>query len=165
MGRKYIHGECGRKFKDVLERLGVLLGGFDVGEFVPWLVWVKYVNGMNSKVRSVAEDLDEFGNSGFGLDEISIKPLILFVMSVFLDLVIVEANYGAATPKDMFAAGTDTTYTLIEWTLSELIRHKNIMSKLKHELKNIAGPTSTITEDNLHKCHYLKAVSTEDVKI
>ncbi|XP_012835532.1 PREDICTED: cytochrome P450 71A3-like [Erythranthe guttata] len=143
MGRKYIHGECGRKFKDVLERLGVLLGGFDVGEFVPWLVWVKYVNGMNSKVRSVAEDLDEFGNSGFGLDEISIKPLIL----------------------DMFAAGTDTTYTLIEWTLSELIRHKNIMSKLKHELKNIAGPTSTITEDNLHKCHYLKAVVKETLRL
>ncbi|EYU17627.1 hypothetical protein MIMGU_mgv1a019421mg, partial [Erythranthe guttata] len=30
------------------------------GSYVPWLVWVKYVNGMNRKVRGVEEDLDEF---------------------------------------------------------------------------------------------------------
>ncbi|EYU32401.1 hypothetical protein ABFS82_13G047500 [Erythranthe guttata] len=174
LGRKYSDGEGGRKFKDVLERLGVLLGGFDVGEFVPWLFWVKYVNGMKSQVRRIAEDLDEFlefvvkehlngggirgeekdfvdvlldirrnEEGGFGLDDISVKALIL----------------------DMFAAGTDTTYTLIEWTLSELIRNKNTMAKLKHELKNIAGPASTITEDNLHKCHYLKAVVKETLRL
>ncbi|EYU26008.1 hypothetical protein MIMGU_mgv1a021111mg, partial [Erythranthe guttata] len=66
---------------------------------------------------------------------------------------------------DMFAARIDTTYTLVEWTLFELIRPKNTMAKLKHELKTIAGPTSIITEGNLHKCHYLKAVVKETLRL
>ncbi|KAG8369396.1 hypothetical protein BUALT_Bualt14G0006800 [Buddleja alternifolia] len=61
LGRKYSDGdESGRKFKEVLERLGVLLGGFNVGEFIPWLVWIKYVDGLNGKVRRVAKEIDEF---------------------------------------------------------------------------------------------------------
>ncbi|KAK4436619.1 cytochrome [Sesamum alatum] len=184
LGRKYSDGEGGRKFKKVLETLGVLLGAFDVGEFIPWLVWIKYVNGMNGKVKEVAKDLDEFlefvvkehmderrrnGNDGggegegknrkdfvdvlleiqrneeggFALDAISIKALIL----------------------DMFAAGTDTTFTLIEWTLSELIRNKNVTMKLKNELKNVAGSSSTITEEDLDKCPYLKAVVKETLRL
>ncbi|KAL0359287.1 UNVERIFIED_CONTAM: cytochrome [Sesamum angustifolium] len=65
----------------------------------------------------------------------------------------------------MFAAGTDTTFTLIEWTLSELIRNKNVTMKLKNELKNIARSSSTITEEDLEKCAYLKAVVKETLRL
>ncbi|KAL8467103.1 hypothetical protein ACS0TY_035978 [Phlomoides rotata] len=157
LGRKYSDGEGGRKYKKVLEELGVLLGAFNVKEFIPCLFWMKYVNGMTAKVREIANDLDEFlefvvkehmdgrrtagnGEGGFVLDAISIKALIL----------------------DMFAAGMDTTFTLIEWTLSELIRNANVMSKLKTELKNIAGSNSSITLD---KCGYLKAVVKETLRL
>lgn len=60
LGRKYSDGEGGRKFKKVLEELGVLLGAFNVEEFIPWLFWIRYINGMNAKVRGIAKDLDEF---------------------------------------------------------------------------------------------------------
>ncbi|KAL8459483.1 hypothetical protein ACS0TY_036823 [Phlomoides rotata] len=181
LGRKYGDGEGGRKYKKILEELGVLLGAFNVEEFIPCLFWMKYVNGMTAKVREIANDLDEFlefvvkehmdgrrregengggsgedekrkdfvdvlleiqgnGEGGFVLDAISIKALIL----------------------DMFAAGMDTTFTLIEWTLSELIRNANVMSKLKTELKNIAGSNSSITLD---KCGYLKAVVKETLRL
>lgn len=62
LGKKYGDGdgEGGRKFKKVLEELGVLLGAFDVGEFVPWLFWFRYVNGMSAKVREITKNLDEF---------------------------------------------------------------------------------------------------------
>ncbi|KAL1544838.1 unspecific monooxygenase [Salvia divinorum] len=169
LGRKY---EDGGKFKKVLEELGVLLGSFDVGEFVPWLYWIKFVNGMSGRVRGVARNIDEFlecvvrehigqkgegekdfvdvllelqrnERGGFVLDDTSIKALIL----------------------DMFAAGSDTTFTLMEWTLSELIRHKKVMAKLKAELKRIAGCNSTIAEADLDKCQYLKAVIKETLRL
>ncbi|CAA0833333.1 Cytochrome P450 71A22 [Striga hermonthica] len=172
LGRKYDD----RKFKEIVETLGVYLGAFNVGEFIPWLVWVDYFNGMKGKVRMIAKEIDDFledvvrehmmlgrreevdenndfvnvllemqrnEGSGFALDAISTKALIL----------------------DMFAAGTDTTYTLIEWALSELIRHDNVMRKLKNELKNIAGHNSSITEDDLDKCQYLKAVVKETLRM
>ena len=108
LGRKY--GDGG-KFKKVLEELGVLLGSFDVGEFVPWLWWIKFVNGMSGRVRGIARDIDEFlefvvrehvgergegekdfvdvllevqrnERGGFVLDDISIKALILVSCSI-----------------------------------------------------------------------------------
>ncbi len=33
----------------------------------------------------------------------------------------------------MFAAGTDTTYTILEWAMSELLRHPTIMKKVQNE--------------------------------
>lgn len=65
----------------------------------------------------------------------------------------------------MFAAGTDTTFTLIEWTLSELIRHREITKKLKAELRQIAGSSSAIAEADLDKCQYLKAVIKETLRL
>lgn len=65
----------------------------------------------------------------------------------------------------MFAAGTDTTFTLIEWTLSELIRHKEITKKLKTELRKVAGSNSAISDADLEKCQYLKAVIKETLRL
>lgn len=177
LGRKYSDGEGGRKFKKVLEELGVLLGSFDVGEFVPWLFWIKYVNGMTAKVREIAKNLDEFlefvvrehmdrrGKGGEGESQKDFVDVLLEIQRNESGGFVLDAISLKALILDMFAAGTDTTFTLIEWSLSELIRHRKIMAKLRTELRNIAGCNSTITEEDLDKCHYLKAVIKESLRL
>ncbi|KAL0382012.1 UNVERIFIED_CONTAM: cytochrome [Sesamum calycinum] len=179
-GRKYSDGEGGRKFKKVLETLGVLLGAFNVGEFIPWLVWIKYVDGMKGKIKKIAEDLDEFlefvvkehmderrrnGNDGGGENRKDFVDVLLEIQRNEEGGFALDAISIKALILDMFAAGTDTTFTLIEWTLSELIRNKNVTMKLKNELKNIARSRSTITEEDLEKCAYLKAVVKETLRL
>ncbi|KAH7549807.1 hypothetical protein JRO89_XS13G0084800 [Xanthoceras sorbifolium] len=63
-GRKYSGGESGWKFKKLMRELMVLLGGIDVGTFIPWLGWINRVTGFDAKVDRVAKEFDEF------LDEI-----------------------------------------------------------------------------------------------
>ena len=65
----------------------------------------------------------------------------------------------------MFVAGTDTTYTLLEWEMAELIRHPSIMRKLQNEIRGIVGKKSHITEDDLVDMHYLKAVIKETLRL
>ena len=65
----------------------------------------------------------------------------------------------------MFAAGTDTTSTAIEWAMTELLRHPNIMKKLQTEVRSIAGHKTHITEDDLEAMHYLKAVLKETLRV
>ncbi|KAL4566633.1 hypothetical protein LXL04_030753 [Taraxacum kok-saghyz] len=65
----------------------------------------------------------------------------------------------------MFAAGTDTTFTNLEWTISELLRHPQIMKKLQHEARQIGQGRSMITEDDLDSMPYLKAVLKETLRL
>ena len=65
----------------------------------------------------------------------------------------------------MFNGGTDTTSTSIEWALSELVRHPEVMKELQKEITNIAQGRSMITEDDTRKMNYLKAVLKETLRL
>ncbi|KAG5537007.1 hypothetical protein RHGRI_024445 [Rhododendron griersonianum] len=67
--------------------------------------------------------------------------------------------------ENMFVAGTDTTFTALEWTMTELLRHPQIMKKLQNEVRDIARGKLNVTEDDLDKMHYLKAVMKESFRL
>ncbi|KAF7847497.1 hypothetical protein BT93_L2901 [Corymbia citriodora subsp. variegata] len=65
---------------------------------------------------------------------------------------------------DALAAGTDTTYTVLEWAMTELLRHPNAMGRAQAEVRRIAGHKSSIAEDDLDQLRYLKAVIKETLR-
>ncbi|KAL5748212.1 hypothetical protein ACOSQ2_025509 [Xanthoceras sorbifolium] len=179
-GRKYSGGESGWKFKKLMRELMVLLGGIDVGTFIPWLGWINRVTGFDAKVDRVAKEFDEFLDeiieehlhgqtqnreggdpgaergarknfvsvlleiqrdnlSGFSFDLISIKALIL----------------------DMLAGGSDTTFTVLEWAMTELLRHPRVMKELQNEVRKITNSKPYVKEEDLDKMLHLKAVLKE----
>ncbi|XP_002511293.3 cytochrome P450 736A117 [Ricinus communis] len=173
LGRKHIATKGGINFKELLGEFVELLG-FNIGTYIPWLAWINHVNGVNSRVERVAKELDNFldgvveehmssdrrddyskdfvdvllwvqkeNMAGFPIDRISIKALIL----------------------DVFSAGTDSTYTVLEWTMTELLRHPKIMKRLQNEVREIANSKSRITPDDLNKMQYLKAVIKETLRL
>lgn len=64
----------------------------------------------------------------------------------------------------MFSAGTDTTSTVLEWTMTELLRNSSIMKRLQVEIRGIVKERRDITEDDMEKMHYLKAVIKETLR-
>ncbi|KAL6198773.1 hypothetical protein ACLB2K_028562 [Fragaria x ananassa] len=44
---------------------------------------------------------------------------------------------------DMFVGGTDTTSTVLEWAMTELIRHPKVMKRLQNEIMGIANGNKT----------------------
>nr|XP_009774546.1 PREDICTED: cytochrome P450 71A8-like [Nicotiana sylvestris] len=68
--------------------------------------------------------------------------------------------------QDIFAGGTDTTYTVLEWAMTELLRHSNAMKKLQNEVREIGkGKKEIVCGDDLDKMHYLKAVIKETLRL
>lgn len=65
----------------------------------------------------------------------------------------------------MFAAGTDTTSTALEWAMAELLKHPKTMEKLQNEVRRVAGNKPEITEDDIEKMPYLKAVLKESLRL
>ncbi|XP_038880328.1 cytochrome P450 736A117-like [Benincasa hispida] len=67
----------------------------------------------------------------------------------------------------MFAAGTDTTYTVLEWAMSKLLKHPKTMKKLKNEIRKIKGDHKGcyVNENDLDKMVYLKAIIKETLRL
>jgi cytochrome P450 len=65
----------------------------------------------------------------------------------------------------MFAAGTGTTYTVLEWAMAELLRHQTVMHILQDEVRTVAGNKTHVTEEDLVNMNYLKAVIKETLRL
>ncbi|GFZ03855.1 cytochrome P450, family 71, subfamily A, polypeptide 22 [Actinidia rufa] len=165
MGTKFGDLGVGERFRRLMRDLLKLLGDVDIGDFVPWLGWINSVNGFHAKIDRVAKGLDglleaivaervngvkrEEGNDGGGDVEIEgSKNFFDILLQIYQD-----------------GAGTDTTYTLLEWAMSELLRNPRVMKKLQHEVREILAGKSKIVEDDLEKMQYLKAVIKETLRL
>ncbi|GMP35371.1 hypothetical protein CsSME_00007833 [Camellia sinensis var. sinensis] len=183
-GRKYGGGESGKKFKQLLKDYLGLLSRFDVGKLFPWLGWLSRVNGFDVEVGRVATELDEFLE---GVVEERLNGLETEIYNSnggqdgctgredFLDsLLHIYKENSAGVPIDRdsikalilttFAAGTDTTSTLLEWAMTELLRHTQIMKKVQTEVREVLGQKKDITDEDLEKMHYLRAMIKETLR-
>ncbi|XP_031491457.1 iridoid oxidase-like [Nymphaea colorata] len=70
-----------------------------------------------------------------------------------------------ALALEMFIAGTDTTTSVVEWALAELLHNPQIMNKLLDELSGVAGPDRGIEEADLESLPYLRAVVKETLRL
>ncbi|XP_071939296.1 tabersonine/lochnericine 19-hydroxylase-like [Coffea arabica] len=156
IGKRYSEKESGSRFKELFEEFIMLLGVFNVGDYISWLSWINNVNGLEAKVKKVAKDFDEYlekilqeavkkqeksGNKNGG-DE---KQQNL--VDVLLEIQRTNAT-GFAFERD-----------------SQLLRNTNAMHKLQNEVRQFLGCKTYITEDDLENLHYLKAVIKEALRL
>jgi cytochrome P450 len=66
----------------------------------------------------------------------------------------------------MFVAGTDTSYVVLEFAMAELMRKPHLMAKLQAEVRDMTPKDQEmVTEDDLRRMPYLKAVLKETVRL
>ncbi|KAH9783202.1 cytochrome P450 71A24 [Citrus sinensis] len=172
LGRKYSDeweggSAGGRKFRKLLGETVELLGTFNVGDYIPWLgYWVKRPRKMDDFLEAVVEEHEnKMMSGGVEDDQKDFVDVLLWIQKEnMIDFPMERATIKAII-LNMFGAGTDTTYTALEWTMTEILRHPKILEKLQNEFRRIVGDNkSDITDDDLGKMHYLKAVFKETLR-
>ena len=66
--------------------------------------------------------------------------------------------------QNMFGDGTDTTQSVMEWAMSELLKKPITLQKLQAEVREVTQGKPEITQDDLEKMRYLKAVIKETLR-
>ncbi|TKV99830.1 hypothetical protein SEVIR_8G069700v4 [Setaria viridis] len=66
---------------------------------------------------------------------------------------------------DMVGAGTDTSSTMLNWCMTELVRSPAVMAKAQAEVRKVFKGKSAITEDDLKGLSYLKLVMKEALRL
>ncbi|KAJ4758258.1 hypothetical protein LUZ62_068633 [Rhynchospora pubera] len=66
---------------------------------------------------------------------------------------------------DLLAAGTSTTALTIEWALSELINHPDVLKKLAAEVDTVVGKDRLVDETDIPRLPYLQSVIKETLRL
>uniref|UniRef100_A0A453T2L0 Uncharacterized protein n=1 Tax=Aegilops tauschii subsp. strangulata TaxID=200361 RepID=A0A453T2L0_AEGTS len=71
-----------------------------------------------------------------------------------------------APGKDMFAAATHTTSTVLEWAMSELMNNPGAMAKAQLEVREVVGQHGAVITNNvLGDLHYMQMVIKEGTNV
>lgn len=66
---------------------------------------------------------------------------------------------------DLFAAGTDTTTSTLEWAMAEIIKQPEIMKKAQAELAEVIGKGKIVEEADVSQLRYLQCIIKETLRI
>ncbi|KAL7594968.1 cytochrome P450 76C1 [Lactuca sativa] len=79
--------------------------------------------------------------------------------SISLDIIKIKALL-----MDIVLAATDTTSTMVEWVISEILNNPGVMRKVQDELTDVIG-MNVVQESHLPKLTYLDAVIKETFRV
>ncbi|XP_021292818.1 cytochrome P450 71A1-like [Herrania umbratica] len=177
-GRRFTEGVGSegqkRHLAGVLTETQELFAGLCIGDFFPEWEWVHSVSGYKKRLMKNLEELrrvcDEIieehlrwrGQEGNKEDFVDV--LLRVQKRDDLEVPVTDDNLKALV-LDMFVAGTDTTAATLEWTMTELARHPELMKKAQREVRSIAGRTGKVDESHLPQLHYMKAAIKETMRL
>ncbi|XP_042041117.1 cytochrome P450 71A6-like [Salvia splendens] len=173
MGKKY---GLGSDTREIYAEFGLLLSIVPLWEYIPCLSWTRRFDGLDKRVERVAKEMDKFLESvlqehrvrerrdGDGGD-LDFVDILLDFQRENATRSPIEDDSIKGIVLDMFAAGTDTSFTTLEWAMSELIRNPKTMNTLQNEVREVAGSKEEINEQDLDKMPYLKAVLKENLRM
>lgn len=73
--------------------------------------------------------------------------------------------YGLFSWQVLLSAGTDTSAATIEWAMSAMLNHPEILKKAQAEIDEVVGHNRLITESDLPKLPYLHCVMNETMRM
>ncbi|GJR78425.1 cytochrome P450 71A4-like protein [Tanacetum coccineum] len=178
-GRSY----SDKSFINTVEEFKKIVVILTIGQYIPWLSWVDRLRGINVRTEKVAKKFDEFLESV--IEEClnknierstDVKTGTVEQGKYFIDILLdkqkeapnnfrIDRDTIKAILLDMFSGAADTTFTTLEWALSELIRNPRVMKKLQDEVNLVALGRPKITEEDIGKLNYLHAVLKETMRL
>ncbi|XP_021748367.1 cytochrome P450 76AD1-like [Chenopodium quinoa] len=162
------HSSSGlQEFKELVRHFMEEIGRPNVSDFFPLIRWLDLQGVLKRSRRNYTKSLDIFQKI---IDERLRDPNAPKddVLATLLKL-IKDNNLSLDEVKhllvDLFAAGTDTTSSTLEWAMTELLRNPEKMAKAQIEIDQIIGKNGTIQESEILKLPYIQAIVKETFRL
>ncbi|OVA07650.1 Cytochrome P450 [Macleaya cordata] len=166
----------GNEFRQVIFEIVELLGKPNVSDLFPVLRWFD-IQGIERRAKTLLAWFDRIFKSVIDqrlkMDKANqtqkqSKDFLQFLLELMEQQdakIPISMTQLKALFMDIFVAGTDTTSTTLEWTMTETMHNPEIMRKVQEELDEVVGMDNMVEESNLSKLHYLDAVVKETFRL
>ncbi|KAE9604296.1 putative premnaspirodiene oxygenase [Lupinus albus] len=167
-GDYYRHG-----FREMLNEVRELVGGFSVGDFFPSLEFIHTLTGMKSRLQDTFRRLDQLFEQM--LNEHLASEKVKEHKDLVHSLLDMQKNDSDEQPLttdnikaiilDMFDAGTDTNFITLDWVMTELLMNPEVMEKAQREVRITVKERRVVAESDLHQLQYMRAVIKEVLRL
>ncbi|KAG9149330.1 hypothetical protein Leryth_003305 [Lithospermum erythrorhizon] len=163
-------GAESNEFKDMVVELMTIAGYFNIGDFIPCISWLD-LHGVEKRMKLLHQKFDLLLTKMFEEHKTSAhtrkgKP-------DFLDVLIDQSEHNLTEGErltttnikalllNLFTAGTDTSSSVIEWALAEMLNDSSILKKAHEEMDQVIGINRRLLESDIQKLPYLQAICKE----
>ncbi|CAL9754015.1 unnamed protein product, partial [Musa acuminata subsp. burmannicoides] len=176
-GKRHKHRE---RFVPLIKDTLALFGGFCVADMFPSLKFIDVLSGAEFRLRRLRRRLDEIlgdiikehegkasASSGDKADEVDdlVDVLLRLKDDPQLEVPLTMENVKGVI-VDMFVAGTETSSTVVEWAMSELMRNPEIMERAQKEARELAAQRrNRIEESDISEPNYMKLIIKETLRL
>ncbi|OAY65549.1 Cytochrome P450 71B36 [Ananas comosus] len=168
----------GRTYQDVSSRLQtilketvVLLAGFFIADYLPIIGWADWLTGMRARLEKNFTDLDRLYQQV--IDEHlntlqqhdSGEDFVHILLRMQKDEKSLTTNQIKAALLDVFVGGSNTSSATVVWSMTELMRHPQVMKKAQEEVRSLVGGKGKVEESDIDPLRYLKCVVKETMRL
>ncbi|GFY86032.1 cytochrome P450, family 81, subfamily D, polypeptide 5 [Actinidia rufa] len=175
-GKRYFGAEAedsesARRFRGIIREIFELSGASNPGDFMPFLRWIDFGN-LERRMLKIQKEVDEF-LQGL-IDEIRNKDPNAGRNKSMIDSMLALQESEPESYSDeiikgniltMLSAGTDTSAVTIEWAMSLLLNHPEVLKRARAELDEIVGEDRLADEPDLSKLPYLQNIINETLRL
>ncbi|CAH2078456.1 unnamed protein product [Thlaspi arvense] len=173
LGRQYSGEKNTVDVKKMVRELIDTVSVFPLADYIPYLAWIDTIRGLDHKAEQVLKPLFDFlenvvqGHEGEGDDKekSDLVDMLLWIQKEKPNGFEIDRQDIRLIIFDMLVAGVTTTSALLEWTMTELIRHPETMKKLQEDIRTHSKSNFYVSEEEIENMKYLKAVIKEVLRI
>ncbi|XP_022751610.1 cytochrome P450 71D9-like [Durio zibethinus] len=180
ISRTAFGGKCKYQeaFQKLLPEIAEVFGGLSIVDMYPSIKLLHLINKMRPKNQRLCQKVDEIleniirehrvrkSTAKGGEDEVA-DDLVQVLLDIQdhgdLELPLSTSSVKAIT-LNMFAAGGDTSSTVVEWAMAEMLRNPKIMEKAQAEVRCVFAGKRDIDEARVHDLKYLNQVIKETLR-
>ncbi|GLT98117.1 hypothetical protein SLE2022_156370 [Rubroshorea leprosula] len=171
-GGKSIHQE---EFRKLIPDIIALFGGLSLADLFPSIKLLHFTNVTRPKSKKLHQKVDEILENiimehrarraaGRTEQDDLVSVLLDLQDEGELEIPLTTANIKAII-LDMFTAGSDTSSTVVEWAMSEMLRNPRIMEQAQAEVRHVFAGEGNVDEARLDELKYLKLVIKETLRL
>ncbi|NP_001351716.1 isoflavone 3'-hydroxylase-like [Cicer arietinum] len=160
--------EEAKQFRDIISEIMSLLGA-NKSEFLPFLRLFD-LDDLTKRYKKIAKRADAFLQGLIEEHQSGNQSNGDTMIDHLLNLRKSQPEYYSdhmikGLIQAMLLAGTDTSAVTIEWVMSELLNHPDVLNKAKEEIETQIGKDKLIEEHDLSKLPYLQNIINETLRL